>query len=40
MAAGVTERLWDVSDIVRVLEGCEAQGETEPSFEIEAQSYR
>lgn len=35
MAAGVTDRLWDVSDIVQVLEAWEALRVTEPSFEIE-----
>ena len=36
MAAGVTDRLWDVSDIVQVLEDWEAQRVSEPSFDIEA----
>ena len=36
MAAGVTERLWEISDIVKVLEDWEAQRVTEPSFEVEA----
>lgn len=36
MAAGVTDRLWEISDIVQVLENWEAQQETEPSFDIEA----
>lgn len=36
MAAGVTDRLWDVSDIVQVLEDWEAQRVAEPSFEAEA----
>jgi IS1 family transposase len=35
MAAGVTDRLWDVSDIVQVLEDWEAQRVTEPSFDVE-----
>lgn len=36
MAAGITDRLWDVSDIVRVLEAWEAERVSEPSFEVEA----
>lgn len=36
MAAGVTDRLWDVSDIVQILEDWEAQCVTDPSFEVEA----
>ena len=35
MAAGVTDRLWEVSDIVQVLEDWEARQINEPSFEIE-----
>lgn len=35
MAAGVTDRLWDISDIVRVLEAWEAECVAEPSFEAE-----
>jgi len=35
MAAGVTDRLWEISDLVQVLEDYEAQAVTEPSFEIE-----
>lgn len=35
MAAGVTDRLWEMSDIVAVLEGWEAQQGGEPSFEPE-----
>jgi len=35
MAAGATDRLWEVSDIVKVLENCEAQQDKEPSFDIE-----
>lgn len=36
MAADVTDRLWEISDIVKVLEDWEAQRDCEPSFEIEA----
>jgi IS1 family transposase len=36
MAAGVTDRLWEISDLVQVLEDWEAQRETEPQFEPEA----
>ena len=35
MAAGVTDRLWEISDVVQVLEDFEAQRKAEPSFEIE-----
>ena len=35
MAAGVTDKLWEISDIVQVLEDFENQRKTEPSFEIE-----
>lgn len=35
MAAGVTDRLWEVSDIVKVLEAWEAQQGSEPQFEPE-----
>lgn len=35
MAAGVTDRLWEVSDIVKVLEAWEAQQGGEPQFEPE-----
>jgi IS1 family transposase len=35
MAAGVTDRLWEISDLVQVLENWEAQRETEPAFEPE-----
>ena len=35
MAAGVTDRLWEISDLVKVLEDWEAQQNNEPSFEIE-----
>ncbi|HEY1474584.1 MAG TPA: IS1 family transposase [Pseudolabrys sp.] len=36
MAAGVTDRLWKISDIVKVLEDWEAQQDREPSFDVEA----
>jgi len=36
MAAGVTDKLWEVSDLVQVLEDWEAHQETEPSFDVEA----
>lgn len=36
MAAYITDRLWEISDIVNVLENWEAQRDSEPSFEIEA----
>ncbi len=35
MAAGVTDRLWEVQDIVQVLEAWEVQQDKEPSFEVE-----
>jgi IS1 family transposase len=35
MAAGVSDHVWDIADIVRVLEVWELQRETEPSFEPE-----
>jgi IS1 family transposase len=35
MAAGVTDKLWEISDIVQVLEDFESQRKAEPSFEIE-----
>jgi IS1 family transposase len=35
MAAGVTDKLWEISDIVQVLEDFESQRKTEPLFEIE-----
>jgi IS1 family transposase len=35
MAAGVTDKLWEISDIVQVLEDYENQRKAEPSFEIE-----
>jgi hypothetical protein len=35
MAAGVTDRLWEISDLVQALEDWEAQRETEPTFEPE-----
>jgi IS1 family transposase len=36
MAAGIADRVWDVSDLVRALEQYEKARETEPSFEPEA----
>jgi IS1 family transposase len=35
MAAGVTDRLWEISDLVQVLEDWEAQQGSEPSFEVD-----
>lgn len=35
MAAGVTDKLWEISDIVQVLEDFENHRKAEPSFEIE-----
>jgi IS1 family transposase len=35
MAAGVTDRLWEISDIVKVLEDWEAQQDNEPLFDID-----
>lgn len=35
MAAGVTDKLWEVSDVVQLLEDFEAQRKAEPEFEIE-----
>ncbi len=35
MAAGVTDRLWEVSDIVRVLEQYEAEKVGEPQFDVD-----
>lgn len=35
MAAGVTDKLWEISDVVQVLEDFEAQRKAEPEFEIE-----
>jgi IS1 family transposase len=35
MAAGVTDRLWDVSDLVKVLEDWETTRTKEPTFEVE-----
>jgi hypothetical protein len=35
MAAGVTDKLWEMSDIVQVLEDWEAQQVNEQSFEVE-----
>ena len=34
MAAGVTDRLWDVSDIVQVLADWEARRVAEPAFDV------
>ena len=36
MAAGVTDRLWEISDIVKVLEDHEAQVSAEPVFHVHA----
>ncbi len=33
MAAGITDRLWEISDLVRVLEEWEAQQDSEPIFD-------
>jgi hypothetical protein len=35
MAAGVTDRLWEISDLVQILEDWEAQQENEPSFDVD-----
>ena len=35
MAAGVTDRLWEISDLVQVLEDWEAQQESEPTFDVD-----
>ncbi len=35
MAAGVTDRLWEISDLVQVLEDWEAQRDSEPSFDVD-----
>ncbi len=35
MAAGVTDRLWEISDLVKVLEDWEAHQDSEPSFDID-----
>jgi hypothetical protein len=35
MAAGVTDKLWEIGDIVQVLEDFENQRKAKPSFEIE-----
>jgi hypothetical protein len=35
MAAGVVDRVWELSDLVRVLEQYEVARETEPTFEPE-----
>jgi|SRR5581483_1115057 len=35
MEAGVTDRLWEISDLVKVLEDWEAQQNSEPSFDID-----
>jgi IS1 family transposase len=36
MAAGVTDRLWEISDLVKVLEDYEANAHTGPGFDVEA----
>ena len=38
MAAGVTDRLWEISDLVQVLENWEAQRDNEPSFDVDVHS--
>ncbi len=35
MAAGVTDKLWEISDVVQVLEDFEARRKADPAFEIE-----
>jgi predicted cupin superfamily sugar epimerase len=35
MAAGVTDSLWEISDLVQVLEDWEAQQHSEPSFIVD-----
>ena len=35
MAAGVTDRLWEISDLVQVLEDWEAQQDSEPIFDVD-----
>src|SRR3954471_10554365 len=35
MAAGVTDRLWEVSDLVQMLEDWEAQQDSEPIFDVD-----
>jgi IS1 family transposase len=35
MAAGVTDKLWEISDLVQVLEDWEAQQDSEPSFDVD-----
>jgi IS1 family transposase len=35
MAAGVTDRLWEISDLVKMLEDWEAQQDNEPSFDVD-----
>jgi IS1 family transposase len=37
MAAGVTDKLWEMSDMVQMLEAWEAEQGTEPMFEVEAE---
>ncbi len=35
MAAGVTDRLWEMSDLVKMLEDWEAQQDSEPFFDVD-----
>jgi IS1 family transposase len=35
MAAGVTDRLWEISDLVKVLESWEVQQDSEPVFDVD-----
>ena len=35
MAAGVTDKLWEISDLVKVLEDWEAQQDSEPFFDVD-----
>ncbi len=35
MSAGVTDRLWEISDLVKVLEDWEAQQDSEPFFDVD-----
>ena len=35
MAAGVTDKLWEMADLVQVLEDWEAQQDSEPQFDVE-----